>query len=374
MSQADVSHNEFDNSEEESSENEVGEVASQEASRDLFLPVISINRNGISKWRPLEKLSIPDSAFEQASNLRVGLQFEHWDHANLVLLAYRQKEGFAWRIQDKKLDKNGGFQSKKKTIELSQQRNRKSIKTNCTCYINICWPLSASRPSITKLNLTHYGHALCPDNAHFINVYRQLPQNIIDKIGFYVDAVPDISQHTLRQLLQGEFKDQLFLDKDLANVIQHFRKGDSTDPAKDPENDASNLLRVLRTFKEEDPTWFIADHYNTARTNKYRLALCLFIGVDEHRRSRVLAQALISDETTSSYTWVLNNIITATDNLPLSTIFSDCDTGLGPAIKVTFPATRYLHCIFHIIQNIKKQLARSLGSRYTEFLADFLAC
>ncbi|KAF0490133.1 protein far1-related sequence 11-like [Gigaspora margarita] len=65
----------------------------------------------------------------------------------------------------------------------------------------------------------------------------------------------------LRQLLQGEFKDQLFLDKDLANVIQHFRKGDTTDPEKDPENDVSNLLKVLRTFKEENPTWFIADHY-----------------------------------------------------------------------------------------------------------------
>ncbi|CAG8852694.1 22171_t:CDS:2, partial [Gigaspora margarita] len=58
----------------------------------------------------------------------------------------------------------------------------------------------------------------------------------------------------------------------------------TTDPEKDPENDASNLLKVLRTFKEKDPTWFIADY-------------C----VDKHQCSKVLAQALMSDETTSSY-------------------------------------------------------------------------
>ncbi|CAG8840477.1 8206_t:CDS:2, partial [Gigaspora margarita] len=135
--------------------------------------------------------------------------------------------------------------------------------------------------------------------------------------------------------------------KDLANIIQYFRKGDTTDPKKDPENDASNLLKVLRTFKEEDSTWFIADH--------------------------LLAQALMSNEMTSLYTWVLNNILTAIENLPLSTIFSNCDTELEPAIEVIFLATQYIHCIFHIIQNIKKQLAYFLGSQYIEFLADSLA-
>ncbi|CAG8818152.1 18184_t:CDS:1, partial [Gigaspora rosea] len=57
--------------------NEVNEVASQEASRDLFLPIILINRNGISKRYPLETLFISDSAYEQAANLYLELQLEH---------------------------------------------------------------------------------------------------------------------------------------------------------------------------------------------------------------------------------------------------------------------------------------------------------
>ncbi|CAG8635822.1 8456_t:CDS:2 [Gigaspora margarita] len=158
----------------------------------------------------------------------------------------------------------------------------------------------------------HY--ELCSNNVHFIKVYWQLPQNIIDKVGFYVDAIPDINKY-------------------LANIIQHFRKGNIADPKKNPENDVSNLLKALRILKEEDPTWFIANYYNIARMNKYRLALCLFIGVDEHRHSRLLAQALMLDKMTLLYTWVLNNLLTATNNLFPLTIFSDCDTGLGPAIE-----------------------------------------
>jgi len=34
------------------------------------------SRDGISKGHPLEKLIIPDDAFDQASKLNVGMQFE----------------------------------------------------------------------------------------------------------------------------------------------------------------------------------------------------------------------------------------------------------------------------------------------------------
>ncbi|PKK61345.1 hypothetical protein RhiirC2_791917 [Rhizophagus irregularis] len=53
------------------------------------------------------------------------LQFENWNHANLVLLAYGQQIGFVWRIQDKYLDKNRGVY-------------KESIKSGCTCFINMC--------------------------------------------------------------------------------------------------------------------------------------------------------------------------------------------------------------------------------------------
>ncbi|CAG8738274.1 6036_t:CDS:2, partial [Funneliformis caledonium] len=258
------------------------------------------SRAGITKRKPLEVLHIPDAAFNQASRL-----------------SYGKQAGFVWRIQDKYSDKNGGvykyvfechhagkFLSKKTATNSSNQRNRNSIKTSCTCFINICWPFKSSGLTITKLNLTHHGHTLNPDTIHFANIYRQLPQNIMNKIEFYINMISNISQHTLRQLLQGEFKDQLFLNKDLANTIQRFRKGNIMDNEQDPENDASNLLKQLQRLKENDPMWFISYH----------------------------------------------------------------------SIEIVLPTTRYLHCIFHIIQNLKKHLTRPLGSRYKEFQTDLFSC
>ncbi|KAF0466330.1 protein far1-related sequence 5-like [Gigaspora margarita] len=135
-------------------------------------------------------------------------------------MAYGKQTGFMWRIENKYPDNKGGvykyvfecrhagkFQPKQNTSDSSQQCNRNSFKTECTCFVNICWLLSLPGPVITKLNLMHYGYALNPDTAVFANVYRQFSQNIMDKIEFYVRAVHGINQQTLRQLLQSEFED-----------------------------------------------------------------------------------------------------------------------------------------------------------------------
>ncbi|CAG8803228.1 17447_t:CDS:2, partial [Cetraspora pellucida] len=50
----------------------------------------------ITKRRLLEMLMISKAAFEQASKLYTGIKFDHWNHANLVLLAYGQWNGFVW--------------------------------------------------------------------------------------------------------------------------------------------------------------------------------------------------------------------------------------------------------------------------------------
>ncbi|CAG8611790.1 9559_t:CDS:1, partial [Cetraspora pellucida] len=41
------------------------------------------SRAEITKRRPLEMLTIPEAAFEQASKLYTRIKFDHWNHANL---------------------------------------------------------------------------------------------------------------------------------------------------------------------------------------------------------------------------------------------------------------------------------------------------
>jgi hypothetical protein len=40
---------------------------------------------------------------------------------------------------------------------------------------------------------------------------------------------------------------------------------------------------------------------NIAKTNRYNMPLSLFLAVDNNTRSRLVAQALVSDEMTDSY-------------------------------------------------------------------------
>ncbi|CAG8532347.1 8079_t:CDS:2, partial [Gigaspora rosea] len=58
------------------------------------------------KRRPLNVQSITETAFEEASRLCIGMQFENWEHVNSVLLAYGQQKGFMWRIENSYPDKN----------------------------------------------------------------------------------------------------------------------------------------------------------------------------------------------------------------------------------------------------------------------------
>ena len=56
---------------------------------------------------------------------------------------------------------------------------------------------------------------------------------------------------------------------------------------------------------------------NTAKTNRYEMPLSLFLAVDNNTRSRLIAQALVSDETTDSYKWILECTKKATMTEPL---------------------------------------------------------
>ncbi|GBC42134.2 protein FAR1-RELATED SEQUENCE 5-like [Rhizophagus irregularis DAOM 181602=DAOM 197198] len=145
----------------------------------------------------------------------------------------------------------------------------------------------------------------------------------------------------------------------------------------DSDNDAFWLLEMLENQQKEDPRMFIAkkihqgrlfhifwmdsnqqelyQYYhnvivtdNTSRTNKYHMALCIFVGVDNQNYTRIFAQALLSDEISASYTWVLEQLLEANNGITPTIIISDADTGLDVALKPLLPYIKHIYCIFHI--------------------------
>ena len=83
-------------------------------------------------------------------------------------------------------------------------------------------------------------------------------------------------------------------------------------------------------------------------------------------------QAFIQDERQESYEWLLQCCLEACE-IPLLTFVTDADLAIIAAVSVVFPEAHHMQCLFHLYQNLSKNLRPSLGKLYKEFLEDFRA-
>jgi hypothetical protein len=85
------------------------------------------------------------------------------------------------------------------------------------------------------------------------------------------------------------------------------------------------------------------------------------------------AQAFMQDERQESYKWLLRCCLEACEIPPL-TFVTDADPAMIAAISIVFPETHHIQCLYHLYQNLPKNLRSCLGSSlYQEFLKDFKA-
>ena len=112
-------------------------------------------------------------------------------------------------------------------------------------------------------------------------------------------------------------------------------------------------------------------HDNTAKTNRYEMALSLFVGVDRDFKTRILAQALTKYETTSDYIWILRCTLEVTQTQPI-VLYTDGDPAMIAAVQIVYPQTQHLLCIYHIMENVKKKARCKLhGDMVKNFIGDF---
>jgi len=103
------------------------------------------------------------------------------------------------------------------------------------------------------------------------------------------------------------------------------------------------------------------------------MPLSLFVGIDNHFCTRLVAQALVNDETKETYEWLLKFTLRAM-NYALRVFITDSDPGMDAAIDSQYNTTYLLHCLYHISQNLLRNLKAPLGSTFNDFLTDFYMC
>src|SRR5215469_7027667 len=96
----------------------------------------------------------------------------------------------------------------------------------------------------------------------------------------------------------------------------------------------------------------------TSKTNRYEMALSLFVAIDNNYKTRIVAQALTKYENQADFNWILQYTLQAANNLPPKILFTDSDPAIIAAVQEVYPQTRHLLCIYHLLENVKKK-ARS---------------
>jgi len=110
----------------------------------------------------------------------------------------------------------------------------------------------------------------------------------------------------------------------------------------------------------------------TSKTNRYEMALSLFVAIDNNYKTRIVAQALTKYENQIDFHWILQYILQVTDNLQPKVLFTDSDLAIIAAVQVVYPQTCHLLCIYHLLENIKKKARFKLRSEAaSSFVTDF---
>ncbi|CAG8720578.1 2240_t:CDS:2 [Gigaspora margarita] len=265
----------------------------------------------------------------QSEELRMNIVFRSWDHTiNEIESMGRDKDLRCIATSTKSKD---------------QKKETTSKCIGCTWQINLsCLEKNNSNKIIyiTKLVKEHKNHDL--DHKYFeFWENLEVTLDMVKDVEFYLTKM-NCSPQQIRKALEEKYSVKIYMPV-LHWVIKRFHS-----KPNDQANDASYLYEELLKKKKLILDGDVILNDNTAATNHYEMALSLFLEVDNHLSSRLVAQALTDDETKEAHTWILQQIKKATFEATPHVIFTDADPALIAAIQDEFPTTHALNCMFHI--------------------------
>ncbi|KAK9075385.1 hypothetical protein SSX86_003708 [Deinandra increscens subsp. villosa] len=93
----------------------------------------------------------------------------------------------------------------------------------------------------------------------------------------------------------------------------------------------------------------------TYKTNKYCMIFVPFTGVDHHKRCVTFGAGLLSDETTESYTWLLERFLQAHVKQP-RLVLTDQDSAMAKAVLAVFKESKHRLCMWHIMRKLPSKI------------------
>ncbi|CAB4417730.1 unnamed protein product [Rhizophagus irregularis] len=282
------------------------------------------------------------------SDLFSGKIFSSWEECDSFFDGWSKKNGFHIK-KDRVLREEGNIRRRTYlcvhggSYESKSKKDTSTKKTKCPFLVNVSCPKTKNPSSNVVVNklINEHNHSLSVEMITF-EEQKKFTTEMMEDIKFLTSHCK-FGATAQRKFLEGKYPSRPIYSKDLYAAIQKFRP-----TFKSLLNDAALMSNWLDHQKECDSRWVIVRGWDddntltrllwmtpeqvdnwiqfsdcvlndvTHKTNRYGMALSLFVGFNCHRNNILLAQALLSDESMESHLWVFHEILKATGRQPNS--------------------------------------------------------
>nr|XP_028963965.1 protein FAR-RED ELONGATED HYPOCOTYL 3 isoform X3 [Malus domestica] len=107
--------------------------------------------------------------------------------------------------------------------------------------------------------------------------------------------------------------------------------------------------------------------------NKHKMPLALFVGVNQHYQFVLLGCALVSDESTSTFSWLMQTWLKAMGGQAPKVIITDHDKSIKSVVVEVFPNAYHCFCLWHILGKVSENLGHVI-KQHESFMAEFEKC
>ncbi|XP_062211569.1 protein FAR1-RELATED SEQUENCE 5-like [Phragmites australis] len=278
-----------------------------------------------------------------------------------------------------------------KFFERTDQQREPRALTRCGCNAKLDIELNEeSGLWFVKDFVDGHCHVLCkPEDVFVMRSHRGLNDaQKAEAIELGIGGLRTCQIMDVMEKNHGSYEETGFLLRDLYNFFARYKK------ERVEGRDAEFVLKYMGGKQEEDPEYFFKysvddeghlkkknwadaqsriDYHafgdviifdSTYRVNRYNLPFVPFIGLNHHRSTVVFGCGIISDESVSSYVWLLEAFLEAMGQHHPESVITDGDIAMARAIEIVMPEADHRLCSWHIEQNM---IHRLRGEKLSEF-------
>ncbi|KAE8687005.1 hypothetical protein F3Y22_tig00111027pilonHSYRG00723 [Hibiscus syriacus] len=350
-----------------------------------------MDNNDVDNVKPTEECHEVHNVDE--SDRLVGQLFCSRDQAWYIYKGFAREHGFSARKGTTRLDVEGnvktqdfccskeGFRVSKVNIVDRQRAHTPVTRTGCKARVVVTATNTNDQWVISKSDQKH-NHALCtPAMTPFMRSNRAVSKADIDEATTLKEVGVGSSQ-VMNYLTQqaGGYHNVGFTHKDLYNALQRGKAKEIVD------GDVNTLIAYFDYKKHDDPGFFMTYSidesgalYNliwsdstsrsdytcfgdviafdtTYKDNLYGRPIMPIVGVNHHHNTIVFATAIIADDTSQSFEWVLQNFLEAMMNKSPISVVTDGDRAMHRAIKSVIPYAKHILCSWHLSRNAQANI------------------